>query len=98
MMCMNEGTCKNFRMFYNQNCVQPAGCYVQITSCFQIYRSLNYLTIRICDNADPTACFTALCSMLKSALYDPRNQTVDLINKVAIYVLSSVTQCSMHLL
>uniref|UniRef100_A0A914ZKU7 TOG domain-containing protein n=3 Tax=Parascaris univalens TaxID=6257 RepID=A0A914ZKU7_PARUN len=46
-----------------------------------IYRSLNYLTIRICDNADPTACFTALCSMLKSALYDPRNQTVDLINK-----------------
>uniref|UniRef100_A0A183V6X9 Sister chromatid cohesion protein n=1 Tax=Toxocara canis TaxID=6265 RepID=A0A183V6X9_TOXCA len=46
-----------------------------------IYRSLNYLTIRICDNADPTACFTALCSMLKSALYDPRNQTVELINK-----------------
>uniref|UniRef100_A0A0M3JLW5 Cytoskeleton-associated protein 5 (inferred by orthology to a human protein) n=1 Tax=Anisakis simplex TaxID=6269 RepID=A0A0M3JLW5_ANISI len=42
---------------------------------------LNYLTIRICDNADPTACFIALCSMLRSALYDPRNQTIDLINK-----------------
>ncbi|VDN17190.1 unnamed protein product [Gongylonema pulchrum] len=46
-----------------------------------IFRSLNYLSIRICDNADPTACFLALCSMLTSALHDPRNKTVTLINK-----------------
>uniref|UniRef100_A0A158R650 Cytoskeleton-associated protein 5 n=1 Tax=Syphacia muris TaxID=451379 RepID=A0A158R650_9BILA len=41
----------------------------------EIVRSLNYLTIRICDNADPTSCYLALISMLTSALRDPQNET-----------------------
>uniref|UniRef100_A0A915Q0H8 TOG domain-containing protein n=1 Tax=Setaria digitata TaxID=48799 RepID=A0A915Q0H8_9BILA len=53
----------------------------QLKDIQSIFRSLNYLSIRICDNADPTACFLALCSMLTSALHDPRNKTVELINK-----------------
>lgn len=53
----------------------------QLKDISSICRSLNYLSIRICDNADPTECFLALCSMLTSALHDPRNKTVDLINK-----------------
>ncbi|VDN91938.1 unnamed protein product [Brugia pahangi] len=53
----------------------------QLKDIHSIFRSLNYLSIRICDNADPTACFLALCSMLTSALHDPRNKTVELINK-----------------
>ncbi|CAG9538175.1 unnamed protein product [Cercopithifilaria johnstoni] len=53
----------------------------QLKDIQSIFRSLNYLSIRICDNADPTACFLALCSMLTSALHDPRNKTIELINK-----------------
>lgn len=50
----------------------------------EIVRSLNYLTIRICDNADPTFCYLALVSMLASALRDPQNDTVVLITKCII--------------
>ncbi|VDN07875.1 unnamed protein product [Thelazia callipaeda] len=53
----------------------------QLKDIHSIIRSLNYLSIRLCDNADLTACFLALCSMLTSALHDPRNQTVPLIVK-----------------
>ncbi|MFH4974191.1 hypothetical protein AB6A40_000900 [Gnathostoma spinigerum] len=56
----------------------------RLSSQDQICRSINYLTIRVCDNADPTSCFLALCAMLKESLNDPCSNISDLSNKCII--------------